>query len=61
MIKAPVQGVKQVIKGDTEYIIDFGNGECDTLVTVTSDGQTWTVELKRRHRVNNNNNGNNNG
>lgn len=56
MIKAPVQGVKQVIKGDVEYIIDFGDGECDNLVTVTSDGQTWIVELKRRIRVNNNNN-----
>ena len=54
-IKAPVSGVKQVIKGDKEYIIDFGDGECDTLATVTVDGETWTVELKRRTRVNNNN------
>ena len=54
MIKAPVSGVKQVIKGDKEYVIDFGDGECDTLVTITSDGETWTVELKRRKRINSN-------
>lgn len=60
-IKAPVSGVKQVIKGDKEYIVDFGDGECDTLVTITSDGETWTIELKRRHRLNENDNGNGNG
>jgi len=56
-IKAPVSGVKQVIKGDQEWIIDFGDGECDTLVTVTHDGETWTVELKRRKRLGNDANG----
>ena len=56
-IKAPVSGVKQIVKGDREYIIDFGDGECDTLVTVTSGDETWTVELKRRKRVGNSGNG----
>ena len=50
-IKAPVAGVKLVIKGDNEYVIDFGDGECDTLATITHNGETWTIELKRRTRV----------
>jgi len=53
MVKAPVSGVKQVIKGDVEYVVDFGDGECDNLATITSGDETWTIELKRRKRMNN--------
>jgi len=48
-LKIPVSGVKEVIKGDRLYVIDFGDGECDTLVTITSNGETKTIELRRRH------------
>lgn len=51
-IHVPVAGVKEVTIGDRFYSIDFGDGECDNLATVTSNGETKTIELKRRRRLN---------
>ena len=47
-----VQGLKSVIKGDEEMLIDFGDGDCDNLVTVTKNGESTVVDLtdKRRDR-----------
>jgi len=47
-IHLPVSGVKEVVKGEKTVVIDFGDGACDNFVTVTSDGVTETIELKRR-------------
>ncbi len=44
----PVQGVKVISHGDREKIIDYGNGECDRFVTVTTDGFSQETELRRR-------------
>lgn len=50
-IHVPVDGVKQVIKGEREYTIDFGDGECDNLATVTpKDGESQTIELERKRK-----------
>lgn len=51
-VHIPVAGVKEVTKGDMFYSIYFGDGECDNLVEVTSNGETRTVELNRRRRMN---------
>lgn len=34
----PVSGVKQITFGDNVAIIDYGDGECDNIVTVTING-----------------------
>jgi hypothetical protein len=46
--RIPVSGVKEVIFGGRTFIIDFGDGECDTIVTITTDGETKTVDLSDR-------------
>ena len=46
--RLPVAGVKEVTFGDKTYTIDFGDGECDTLVTVTVDGESRTIDLSDR-------------
>ncbi len=46
--RIPVAGVKEVKFGDRLFVIDFGDGECDTIVTITSNGETTTVDLSDR-------------
>lgn len=46
--RIPVSGVKEVVFGGRTFTIDFGDGECDTLVTITTDGETKTVDLTDR-------------
>ena len=46
--RIPVAGVKEVVFGDRKYIIDFGDGECDNLVTITSGDETKTINLSDR-------------
>lgn len=41
----PVAGVKEVVKGDVVAIVDYGDGECDNLYTVTVNGQTTEYEF----------------
>lgn len=36
----PVQGAKLLIVGDREMLIDYGDGTCDRIVTVTVNGET---------------------
>ena len=45
-----VQGLKSVVKGDEEVLIDFGDGECDNLVTVTKNGESEVVDLTDKKR-----------
>lgn len=42
----PISGTVSKVKNGVETIIDYGNGECDKLATVTTDGTTTTIELK---------------
>lgn len=41
-----VKGVVSVTKNGATAIIDYGNGDCDTLATITKDGVTEEVDLK---------------
>ena len=47
LIFVPVEGIKVKTKGDNVLIIDYGNGECDNLVTVTRNGVEKEIELRR--------------
>jgi len=49
-IHSPVDGVKQITIGDATGTIDFGDGECDNLATVTRGDNTETIELTRKKR-----------
>ena len=48
--KIPVSGVKRILKGESEMIINYGDGECDFVAEVTKDGVTETVDLKEIKR-----------
>lgn len=43
----PVSGTKVITINEKTILIDFGNGECDTKVSVIIDGKTKEVDLKR--------------
>jgi len=43
----PVSGTVLKVKNGTEALVDFGNGDCDNLATVTIAGVTTTIELKK--------------
>jgi hypothetical protein len=42
----PVSGVKAITIGEEEIVIDFGDGTCDNIVSVTKDGVTTEEELE---------------
>ena len=44
----PVSGEKILIVGDDEAVMDFGDGECDRIVTITLDGETTEEEITPR-------------
>ncbi len=48
--KIPVSGVKRILKGESEMIINYGDGECDFAAEVTKDGVTETIDLKEIKR-----------
>lgn len=41
----PLSGVVEMNDGDTVSVIDFGDGECDNLATITKDGETTEIEI----------------
>jgi hypothetical protein len=43
----PVLGTVLKVKNNIETLVDFGTGECDNLVSVTTAGVTTTIELKK--------------
>ena len=43
----PVKGVVSITKNDAKAIIDYGNGDCNTLANVTKDGVTEEIDLKK--------------
>jgi hypothetical protein len=43
----PVKGVVSVTKNGATAVIDYGNGDCDTLATITKDGVTEEIDLKK--------------
>ena len=46
-IIVPVSGVKEYTRGEETYVIDFGDGTCDRIATVTHDGVTEEITLGR--------------
>jgi hypothetical protein len=49
-IKIPVEGIKVKITDGNTVTVDYGDGTCDNLVTITKDGVSETVELKKHQR-----------
>lgn len=47
-IKVPVSGVKEFVAGENTVTVDYGDGTCDNLAEVTTNGETETIELKSR-------------
>ncbi|WP_035651731.1 hypothetical protein [Flavobacterium sp. ASV13] len=43
----PVKGVLSVTKNGATAVVDYGDGTCDTLATITKDGVTEEVDLKK--------------
>lgn len=42
----PVEGVKLIKHGKREVTVDYGDGTCDNIVTLTNkDGRTWRYEV----------------
>lgn len=50
-LHVPVSGVKEFLAGENSLTIDFGNGECDNLADVTTNGVTETIELETRENL----------
>ena len=42
-----VKGILSITKNEATAVIDYGNGDCNTLVTVTKDGVTEEIDLKK--------------
>ena len=48
---APVSGILSInIEGESEKVIDFGDGICDNLVIITQDGVSTEVEIDPKQR-----------
>ncbi|AOW09265.1 hypothetical protein [Flavobacterium gilvum] len=43
----PVSGTVLKVNNGVETLIDYGTGQCDNLATVTTNGVTTTIELKK--------------
>lgn len=43
----PVKGVIEVVKNDAKATLDYGNGDCDKLATVTIDGVAKEIVLRK--------------
>lgn len=43
----PVKGVMSITKNGATAVVDYGKGDCDTLATVTKDGVSEEIDLKK--------------
>lgn len=41
-----VQGIIQFVAGENTAILDYGDGTCDRLATLTVNGESWTITLR---------------
>lgn len=48
MGRVPVAGLLALTYGDREMTIDFGDGSCDTMITITEGDQSKTIDLSDR-------------
>lgn len=44
----PVSGIVETIKGESKSILDYGNGDCDKLATLTIDGVSKEIVLEKK-------------
>ncbi len=44
----PVSGIKELVVGERTSTLDYGDGECDRLVDVTINGETFTRTIRPR-------------
>ena len=50
-VMIPVQGIKvREVEGQSSCTINYGDGTCDNLVTITKDGNSKEVEIKRNNK-----------
>jgi hypothetical protein len=50
-VMIPVEGTKvRVMEDGSSYTIDYGDGTCDNLVSITKDGVTTEREIKRNRK-----------
>jgi len=45
-----VSGVVEIEKTDKKKILDYGDGECNDLASLTVEGKTYEIHLRKRHR-----------
>jgi len=43
----PVKGIITIVKNDAEAMLDYGNGDCDKLATITINGVTKEITLRK--------------
>ncbi len=43
----PVSGIKEVNKGGQVYVVNFGDGQCDNIITVTHGDITVDIDLSK--------------
>ena len=43
----PVSGIKEVNKGGQVYVVNFGDGQCDNIITVTHGDVTVDIDLSK--------------
>jgi hypothetical protein len=46
--RIPVDGIMEIMLEDRVFTVDFGDGECDTIVTITSGDESQTIDLSDR-------------
>lgn len=51
-IHVPVSGVKDLVAGDLNIVVDYGDGTCDNLAELTVNGETITIELNPKNVCN---------
>ena len=49
-VRIPVSGIKTVVKGDRTMVVDFGDGTCDNIITVTTGDITTTIDLSSHNQ-----------
>ncbi len=47
-LHVPVSGVKDLVAGDLTAELDYGDGTCDNLATLTINGESTEIELEAR-------------
>ena len=43
----PVSGIVEIVKNDAKATLDYGNGDCDKLATITINGLTKEIVLRK--------------